>query len=338
MAEEEVLVEESEEVSLEESEVSPVEEEESPAGGPSEESEETEAATEEAQEAEGSEGEQHSDKSEVDVEPADGPEASESFTLKIDGEEEEATRDEVIRLAQMGRTAQVRMAKVAQQQEGINNAISRLLTDPLGAFKEIASREVGEARAQELTMEAIQKYVQPFAEEAGMTDEQKQLRQIQRERQALDQQRAQIEASQNARQQEELEAHWRKEYEGRFKTIIDLGVPDNGLGRQLLADVMTKALEANYDLHPEDAALIVKQEYKKVVRSLPTGEILKDDPGLKKKLQNEAAAEAVEKVKQKRQPTTKKGTAAKPTKPRRRKEHLDPHEFFNRDDIFAPER
>lgn len=334
MAEEEILTEEAE--------VESIEVEETQVDEDSVESEETEAATEEAQDTEGSEEEEeeeHTTEAEnvIDDEPTE-PEVPEKFVLKVDGEEEEATRDEVIRLAQMGRAAQSRMAEAAKKQEEINNVLEQVLTDPLEAFRQIAAQQVGETRAQELTMEAIHKYVQPFAEEAGMTDEQKQLRQIQRERQALDKQRSQIEASQNAKQQQELESHWRKEYEGRFKTIIDLGVPDNRLGRQILADVMTKALEANYDLQAEDAALIVKQEYQQVVRSLPTGEILKDDPGLKKKLQKKAAADAVEAVKQKRQPTTKKGTAAKPTKSRRRKEHLDPHEFFNRDDIFAPER
>ena len=67
--------------------------------------------------------------------------------------------------------------------------------------------------------------------------------------------------------------------------------------------------------------------------------MLKEDPKLKKQLQKKAAEDAVETVKQKRQPTTKTDEMEKPpTKSRRRKEHLNPHDFFGVDNIFSPEK
>lgn len=189
------------------------------------------------------------------------------FKIKADGVESEVDEEEIVKLAQLGKSSSKRFEEAAKLRGQAENFIRALKENPgqvLLNSRLGIDRSVLEEFATNLLYERIQ--------QEQMTDEQ---RQIQRQQQELEQYRRQMQEQQES-EKEQRETALRQRYQEEYKAKISQALQDSGLPVTdwtftRMAGYMRQAMEKGMDdITPNDVAKYVAKDWAQAQRDFYT--------------------------------------------------------------------
>jgi hypothetical protein len=179
----------------------------------------------------------------------------ELFTLKIDGEEVQMTKEDVVRFAQLGKVGQKRMQEYSQYKKQVDGFLNALKNDPVSVLRD---PDLG-IDLIKLSQEVLSKKL----EEEAMSPEQKELMEAKSELERL---REEKKREEEERKQQEYDAEASK-FEEELQTKVTEALEKTGLRRDpvvlnRMTDILLMAHDNNLKITPMGAAELVKEELK----------------------------------------------------------------------------
>jgi len=224
---------------------------------------------------------------------------SDTYKIKVDGEELELSREEMIRYAQQGRAGQKRMAEAAQIKKEAIDLIDMLRSDPESILSDPAI-----LGSKDEVIKFAQKILANQMEEEMKSPEMREKEQLQKEVEALRKQMKDEAESKSKAEYERLVAQEEEKLQNEINDAIDSsGLPASPFVLKRISDVLIMAAENNKQISPKQAMNIVKKEMQKDIQEylkLSPDEALEELMGgdriksLRKKQLSKAKATATE--------------------------------------------
>jgi hypothetical protein len=185
--------------------------------------------------------------------------SDDKYKIKVDGEDIELSRDELVKYAQMGRAGQKKMQEAAQVRQEAIHLVEMLRSNPRAVLSDPAI--LG-------SEEAVLKFAQEIL--ANKFEEEQKDPSVLRAEKAekeLEELRKEKKTSEERRQQEEYQRMVQQEEAQLENQITDAfessGLPKSPFVLKRLADVMISAAESDKNITPKMALNIVKREMQK---------------------------------------------------------------------------
>lgn len=187
-----------------------------------------------------------------------------TYKIKVDGEEVELSRDEMIKYAQLGRAGQKRMAEAAQIKKEAAELIDLLRSDPEAILSDPAI-----LGSRDEVVKFAQKILAQQLEEEQKSPEIREKEALQKE---VEQLRKQMKEESERKQQEEYERLVAQE-EAKLQNEINDAIESSGLPAspfvlKRISDVLIMAAENNKEISAKQAMSIVKKEMMRDVKEL----------------------------------------------------------------------
>ena len=183
--------------------------------------------------------------------------------LKMEGQDIELPEEEVIKLAQMGGSAQKRFQEAAQLRKEAEQVVEWMKSNPAQALKELG---IDVRKFSEDTLMEMIRREQESPEQKKIREQEEKLRAYEeKERQAEEaRQQKEIEAK-KAREQQELDARAKQfmdQYDAEFtKALSESDLPRNAYTIRRMADLQRINLKKGFELDASSLAKIVRQDY-----------------------------------------------------------------------------
>lgn len=193
--------------------------------------------------------------------PAEIRDAIRKFKVKVDGDELEIDEAQLIADYQTNRAAQARFQEAAKLRKSAEEVIQLLKTDPRAALRHPAIQADERALAEAILAEQL--------EEELLDPKDKQIKQLQRE---LQQRAADEKKAKDAAESEALtkaEAQYVESYQRDISAALtNGGLPVTNATVRSMTGYLQNALEAGYDMQPNQVVDLVKQDYQKQLKEL----------------------------------------------------------------------
>lgn len=188
-------------------------------------------------------------------------EVARKLKLKVDGIEQELPEEEVIKLAQMSKAAQKRFNEAAKMKKDSARFIEMLKENPLEVLNH---PDIGVD-----VKKFAEDYLLKELEKQEMSPEAKAKYEAEQELAAIKKEAEELKSAAEKEKQAKLQQQYTVEYEQQIQTALEkTSIPKTPHSVQRMATYMMAALENGVDLHPEQAAQLVKQDYMGDVMSL----------------------------------------------------------------------
>lgn len=196
----------------------------------------------------------------------------ELYKLVIDGKEEEVTKDELIRRAQKYAAADKRFQKAAEIQKQHELVIDTLKESPVEAL----TRVHGPEKAREL----MEKYLYEQLQYDQLTPEQKRLKELEKENQALKGQKQKEEEQKAAEAEQKLQTQYKADYEKKILSALEtsgLPVSEDTISRMAfyMRHALQQGIDAPMDLIVEQVREDLSHRSKSLISKLKGPELLK---------------------------------------------------------------
>lgn len=190
--------------------------------------------------------------------PPKNDNSSKKWKLKIDGAEEEVDEPELIRRAQIGQAGYKRMQEAASKQKELEAKFKEFEADPIKFFSK-SGKDFREVAEQFLIGEL---------EKEQMSPEQRRLRELEARVKEQEEKERQIKEDMEKQELTRQEQRFAEEYDrGVAKALESTGLPRDPYTVKRMANYMLEALENDIDLSPDEAALMVQEDYQKELKS-----------------------------------------------------------------------
>ncbi len=175
------------------------------------------------------------------------------FKIKVDGQEIEVKREEMVRLAQMGKAGQKAMQEKAELQKSMASFIQALKDNPGLVLAEDLGIDITELAQQTLAKK--------FEEEAK-SPEQRRVEEMEAKLQKYEREQKEREEK---REKDEFDAEVSK-YEQELESQVTDAFTQSGLPRKpvflkRMADLLEGAYERNLDVSPAKIAKLIKEDW-----------------------------------------------------------------------------
>ncbi len=189
----------------------------------------------------------------------------ELFTVKVDGEEVQLTKQQLLQYASLGKAGHKRMAEAAEKSRRAETFIENVRKDPMKALLDPA---LGLTKAQ--IKEQMEKwYKAEVIDEEAMTDEQRKLRDYERRFKEIDEKESKEKESKETERQAAIETHWQGNFQKQIiETMDKSGIPrtPHAVGR--FAFYMAESVRAGEKNIPMDViADKVREDYQTQLRA-----------------------------------------------------------------------
>ena len=210
-----------------------------------------------------------------------------TYKMKVDGEEIELSREEVIKYAQMGKAGQKRMAEASQIKKEAQQLVQMLRDNPEAVLADPAI-----LGSDEKVIELAQKILSRALENEQKSPETKQKEALEKELEDLRRKVKDDEERKSAEEYERMVSEQESQLEEQITEAIETsGLPKSPFVLKRLADVLLAAAENDKDVSPKQAMNIVKREMQKDLREYI--EALQDDA-----LEEVVSADKIKKLRQ----------------------------------------
>lgn len=177
----------------------------------------------------------------------------ELFKIKVGGEELQLKREEMIRLAQMGKAGQKAMQEKAELQKSMGAFIEALKANP-----ELVLREDLGLDVTKLAQEVLSRQL----EEESLDPREKELRDLKAQLERINKEK---EEEKTNRENQEFEQEVAR-YEQELETQVQEAFESNNLPRKpvflhRMADLLEEAYNRNLNVSPKQIAAIIKQDW-----------------------------------------------------------------------------
>lgn len=177
----------------------------------------------------------------------------ELFKIKVDGEEIQLKRDEMVRLAQMGKAGQRAMQEKAELQKSITAFIEALKSDPGTVLKEDLGMDVNKF-AQELLARQL--------EEESMDPKEKELRELKAQLERINKEKEEEKKRMEREQFEAEVARYEQELETQVQEAFEANkLPRSPIFLMRMADLLEEAQNRNLNVSPKQIASIIKEDW-----------------------------------------------------------------------------
>lgn len=177
----------------------------------------------------------------------------EKFTITVDGEKLNVTKDELVKFAQMGKAGQKRMQEAAQLKNDVIDLLRTLKSNPLAVLNDPSLGLDPVKLANEI--------IAKRAEEESKTPEQRERDKIQAELEQLRKEKKEAEEREAKTKEEKLLQETEAEMEAEItEAIEELGLPKKPAVLKRIADIMLTAMDAKKDISIKQAASIANKE------------------------------------------------------------------------------
>ena len=187
------------------------------------------------------------------------------FKVKINGAEQELDESEIVRLAQLGKSAYKKFEEAAAERKKVESFKNGLKSNFVDTLKKMAP-ELGLDPSQVRQM--VEDYLVDQIKLEQMTPDQRKNYNIEQELKSLKEKEHYRNQEEEARQAMTLQERYSKEYDIKFtEALKGMNIPKTPFTVSRMATYMTQAIENGYDLDPLDAAKLVHEDYKNDIKS-----------------------------------------------------------------------
>lgn len=192
--------------------------------------------------------------------------AARLYKVKVDGEEMEVDEAELLRGYAHQKAASKRMADAAAERALAEEVMGIFKSNPKQAFEKLGLN--AKQFAEQLLMEEM--------EESVLTDEQKEVRELKRFKESIEQREKAAREKESADAEEAFRTQVAQELQTNIVTALDSAeLPKNEFTVSRMAFYLESCLKAGYNATPQDVVSHVKAEYEKELKGLIGG--FKDD-------------------------------------------------------------
>lgn len=235
----------------------------------------------------------------VDAKPVKGD--SDKYTIKVDGQVLELSKEEMVKYAQLGKAGQARMEEAARIKQEAQQLVDMLRKDPAAVLADPFI-----LGSEDKVIELAQKILSKKLEDEQKSPEAKEKERLERELEDLRRKVKEDEEKRQADEYERMIQQQEAQLEEQITEALDSsGLPKSPFVLKRLADVMLAAAENDKDISPKQALNIVKREMQKDVREYI--EALQEDA-----LEEFISAEKVKKLRQRQLAKLKQEQASAP--------------------------
>jgi hypothetical protein len=184
---------------------------------------------------------------------------SDTYKIKVDGEELELSRDEMIKYAQQGRAGQKRMAEAAQIKKEAIDLVEMLRSDPEAILSDPAI-----LGSRDEVIKFAQRILANQMEEEMKSPEVREKEAAQKELEDLRKKIKDQEEANSKAEYDRLVAQEEEKLQNEINEAIDSsGLPASPFVLKRISDVLIMAAENNKNISPKQAMNIVKKEMQK---------------------------------------------------------------------------
>lgn len=177
----------------------------------------------------------------------------EKYTITVDGEKMNVSKEELVKFAQMGKAGQKRMQEAAQLKNDVLDLLRTLKSNPLSVLKDPALGIDPLKLANEI--------ISRQAEEEAKTPEQRERDLLQQEVEELRRQMKESEDAKASAEEARLLQETEVEMESEItEAIQELGLPRKPAVLKRIADIMLAAMDAKKNITIKQAATIANKE------------------------------------------------------------------------------
>lgn len=175
------------------------------------------------------------------------------YTIKVDGEKLELTKDEMIKYAQLGKAGQKKMQEAAELRKQVDMLIDALRKDPMSVLSDPAIGLDPVKLAQEVLAKQL--------EEEAKSPEQREQERMKAELEALRKEKQEIEERRKEEARQAQMQKYENEISDQIIKIMEAGkLPNTPRYLRTVADIMLTAVENDLKISPEQAATIAREE------------------------------------------------------------------------------
>lgn len=222
----------------------------------------TEGSTEEQTEevAEGQESsEEASTDSESTKELKKQIEALKKYKVKVDDKEVEVDENELLAGYQMRKASQKRFEEAARLKKEAEQKMEYIKKNPAKALEDLGFDV--EKLASDYLLERI--------EEKELTPEQRKLKEYEKKLRDYEEKERSIKEAQEREEAARLASKYEEDYSKKIKDALSTsGLPQTPYTIKRMAQIMIHALEEGYELSPQDAVGIVREDYLSDIKEL----------------------------------------------------------------------
>lgn len=194
---------------------------------------------------------------EGEKESNDEPAESKTYKLKIDGEEVEATEEQLVRMAQMSAASHKRFQEASSLTKNSKLVLEAAKKDPIGFLNH---PQLGLSKAE--IRAALETYLGEQIMYEQMTEEQKRTVDNENELKRLKEEKLERDAKEEQAKKQTAEQHYQASYEKEFLGALQtVDIPKTPESVSRMASYMSKALSKGIDLTATQAAQLVKEDY-----------------------------------------------------------------------------
>jgi hypothetical protein len=184
---------------------------------------------------------------------------SDTYKIKVDGEEIEMSREEITKYAQLGKAGQKRMAEAAQIKKEAIDLVEMLRSNPEDILSDPAI-----LGSRDEVIKFAQRILSNQMEEEMKSPEVREKEAAQKELEDLRKQIKDENESKSKAEYERLVAHEEEKLQTEINDAIDSsGLPASPFVLKRISDVLIMAAENNKQISPKQAMNIVKKEMQK---------------------------------------------------------------------------
>lgn len=184
------------------------------------------------------------------------------FTIKVDGQVLELSKDEMVKYAQLGKAGQARMEEAARIKTEAMQLVKMLRDNP-----EAVLADPYVLGSEEKVIELAQKILSKKMEDEQKSPEAREKERLEKELEELRQKVKQDEEQRQAAEYERMVQQQEAQLEEQITEALETsGLPKSPFVLKRLADVMIAAAENEKDISPKQALNIVKREMQKDIR------------------------------------------------------------------------
>jgi hypothetical protein len=175
------------------------------------------------------------------------------YTIKVDGETLELSKEEMVRYAQLGKAGQKKMQEAAEYKKQVNEFIQLLKNDPKAVLNDPSIGIDVVKFAQQILSEQL--------EEESKSPEQREQERLKAELEALRKEKKDNEEKSKKEAENAKMQQYENEISDKIIKIMEAGkLPNTPRYLRTVADIMLTAIENNLDISPERAASIAREE------------------------------------------------------------------------------
>lgn len=185
--------------------------------------------------------------------------SADKFKIKVDGEELELNRDELVKYAQLGKAGQARMAEAAQIRKEAQQLITALRDDPESVLADPAI-----LGSNEKVMEFARKLLSRQLEDEQKSPEVLRAEKAEKELEKFRKERKDEQEKKEKEDYDRMVAQNEAQLEEQITSAIESsGLPKSPFILKRMADVMISAMENDKEITPKAAMNIVRREMEK---------------------------------------------------------------------------